>query len=73
LRLTPPLQGTRRQRVSEALVEMGSSVFTGITLTKLVGVSVLAAAPSHLFRLYYFRMYLGAWATTLALRSCARD
>ena len=31
---------------------------TGITLTKLVGVSVLAIAPSLLFRVYYFRMYM---------------
>jgi Niemann-Pick C1 protein len=35
---------------------MGASVFSGITLTKLVGISVLAVAPSHLFRVYYFRM-----------------
>lgn len=50
--------GTRTERATTALVEMGSSVFTGIMLTKLVGVSVLALAPSALFRLYYFRMYL---------------
>ena len=36
----------------------GASVLTGITLTKLVGVSVLAIAPSLLFRVYYFRMYM---------------
>ncbi len=30
----------------------------GITLTKLVGIAVLAVAPSHLFRVYYFRLYL---------------
>lgn len=41
----------------------GASVLTGITLTKLVGVSVLAIAPSLLFRVYYFRMYM---ATVLA-------
>lgn len=35
------------------------SVVTGITLTKFCGVLVLAWAPSRLFRLYYFRMYLG--------------
>lgn len=51
--------GSRKERVSTALASMGSSVFTGITLTKLVGVLVLAWAPSALFRLYYFRMYLG--------------
>lgn len=45
--------------VTSATVEMGSSVFTGITLTKLVGVTVLALAPSQLFQIYYFRIYMG--------------
>ena len=40
----------------------GASVLTGITLTKLVGVSVLAVAPSMLFRVYYFRMYMATVA-----------
>lgn len=40
----------------------GASVLTGITLTKLVGVSVLAIAPSLLFRVYYFRMYMATVA-----------
>lgn len=42
----------------KALVERGSAVVSGITLTKLVGVLLLATAPSELFRVYYFRMYL---------------
>ena len=37
---------------------MGSSVIVGITITKFLGVCVLAFAPSTLFRLYYFRMYV---------------
>lgn len=37
---------------------MGSSVLVGITLTKFIGVIVLAFAKSQLFRLYYFRMFL---------------
>lgn len=61
-------RGTRVQRARASLVEMGSSVFTGITLTKLVGVSVLATAPSKLFQLYYFRMYLGASPPPLPLQ-----
>lgn len=52
-------QGTRTDRVKQAMSEMGSSVVTGITLTKFCGVAVLAWAPSRLFRMYYFRMYLG--------------
>ncbi|TPX31091.1 hypothetical protein SmJEL517_g05502 [Synchytrium microbalum] len=51
-------KGTRNERAFKALVEMGSSVFSGITLTKFVGVSVLAFAPSKIFVVYYFRMYL---------------
>jgi len=46
-------------RALHALVHTGSSVITGITFTKLVGVSILGYAPSQLFRLYYFRMYFG--------------
>jgi len=41
-----------------ALAEMGSSVLVGIASTKFIGVIVLAFAPSTIFKLYYFRMYL---------------
>jgi len=37
---------------------MGSSVLVGIASTKFIGVVVLAFAPSTIFKLYYFRMYL---------------
>ena len=37
---------------------MGASVVVGIATTKFIGVIVLAFAPSTLFQLYYFRMYL---------------
>ncbi|KAF2364310.1 Niemann-Pick C type protein, partial [Trinorchestia longiramus] len=50
---------SRDERAIEALAEMGSSVFSGITMTKLVGVSVLGFAQSQIFRIFYFRMYLG--------------
>lgn len=53
----------RQERAEAAMKSAGASVLTGITLTKLVGVSVLAIAPSLLFRVYYFRMYM---ATVLA-------
>lgn len=33
-------------------------VFSGITLTKLVGISVLALTRSKLLRTYYFKMWL---------------
>ena len=34
-------------------------VLSGITLTKLGGIVVLAFAKSQLFQVFYFRMYLG--------------
>jgi Niemann-Pick C1 protein len=51
-------RGTRRERAMKAMNAMGSSVVTGIATTKLIGVSILAFAPSTIFKLYYFRMYL---------------
>ncbi|XP_038721590.1 NPC intracellular cholesterol transporter 1-like isoform X2 [Tripterygium wilfordii] len=50
--------GDRNQRAQEALGTMGASVFSGITLTKLVGVIVLCSARSEIFVVYYFQMYL---------------
>ena len=48
----------RQERAMKAMNAMGSSVVVGIASTKFLGVMVLAFAPSTLFRLYYFRMYL---------------
>nr|XP_012232256.1 PREDICTED: Niemann-Pick C1 protein-like isoform X2 [Linepithema humile] len=50
---------TRFDKASEALSITGSSVFSGITLTKIVGIVVLAFAKTQIFRVFYFRMYLG--------------
>ncbi|XP_002510680.3 NPC intracellular cholesterol transporter 1 isoform X1 [Ricinus communis] len=50
--------GDRDQRVKEALGTMGASVFSGITLTKLVGVLVLCFSRTEVFVVYYFQMYL---------------
>lgn len=50
--------GTKEERAKKALAEMGSSVLVGIASTKFIGVIVLAFAPSTIFKLYYFRMYL---------------
>jgi len=49
---------SKHERAYDALNDMGPSVFSGITMTKFFGVVVLAFAPSQLFQLYYFRMYL---------------
>lgn len=51
--------GTRIQRAQESVGDMGSSVLSGITLTKFGGIVVLAFADSQLFEVYYFRMFLG--------------
>ncbi|XP_020084535.1 Niemann-Pick C1 protein-like [Ananas comosus] len=51
-------RGDRNTRAKEALCTMGASVFSGITLTKLVGVIVLRFARSEVFVIYYFQMYL---------------
>ncbi|EEF35234.1 conserved hypothetical protein [Ricinus communis] len=50
--------GDRSTRAKEALTTMGASVFSGITLTKLVGVIVLFFSRSEIFVVYYFQMYL---------------
>ncbi|KAM4122351.1 hypothetical protein ACB094_01G077000 [Castanea mollissima] len=50
--------GDKDQRTKEALGTMGASVFSGITLTKLVGVIVLCFSRTEVFVVYYFKMYL---------------
>jgi Niemann-Pick C1 protein len=48
----------RDARAWTALVNVGGSVFTGITITKLLGVCVLAFTRSKIFEVYYFRIWL---------------
>jgi len=49
----------RVERARNVLTSMGSSVLSGITLTKFGGIVVLAFAKSQIFSIFYFRMYLG--------------
>jgi len=49
----------RVERARNVLTSMGSSVLSGITLTKFGGIVVLAFAKSRIFSIFYFRMYLG--------------
>jgi Niemann-Pick C1 protein len=51
-------RGSHKERAAHALIHMGSSVVSGITFTKLIGVVVLNFAHSEIFQIYYFRMYL---------------
>lgn len=59
----------RDARVWASLVNVGGSVFSGITLTKLLGVCVLAFTRSKIFEIYYFRIWLALviFAATHAL------
>lgn len=53
------IKPTRKERAADSLVRMGSSIFSGITLTKFGGIIVLGFAKSQIFSVFYFRMYLG--------------
>jgi Niemann-Pick C1 protein len=50
---------TKLNRARDSLVNIGVSVLSGITLTKFGGIIVLGFAKSQIFRIFYFRMYLG--------------
>lgn len=45
-------------RAWAALVNVGASVLSGITVTKFLGVFVLAFTRSKIFEIYYFRIWL---------------
>ena len=45
---------SRSERARLSLVHMGSSVLSGITLTKIGGVTVLAFAKSQLFQVHNY-------------------
>lgn len=53
------MEETRVRRAADSLTKMGSSIFSGITLTKFAGILVLGLAKSQIFKVFYFRMYLG--------------
>lgn len=59
----------RDARAWTALVNVGGSVFSGITVTKLLGVFVLAFTRSKIFEIYYFRIWVAlvVFAATHAL------
>lgn len=59
----------KEARAWAALVNVGGSVFSGITITKLLGVTVLAFTRSKIFEIYYFRVWLAlvVWAAFHAL------
>lgn len=50
---------TAVEKAQDALANTGSSILSGITLTKFSGILVLAFSKSQVFQIFYFRMYLG--------------
>lgn len=54
----PAGQKERDERMWTALVDVGPSVLSGITFTKLIGMSVLALTHSKILEIYYFRMWI---------------
>jgi Niemann-Pick C1 protein len=58
LERAPRAYAPRDARAWSALVNVGASVFSGITITKLLGVCVLAFTRSKIFDIYYFRVWL---------------
>ncbi|KAK4190902.1 patched family-domain-containing protein [Podospora australis] len=59
----------RDARAWTALANVGGSVFSGITVTKILGVTVLAFTRSKIFEIYYFRVWVALvlFAATHAL------
>lgn len=57
LERSPSALRGRDARAWTSLVNVGGSVFSGITITKLLGVFVLAFTRSKIFEIYYFRIW----------------
>lgn len=49
----------KKNRAYGSLVYVGTTTFSGITLTKLIGIGVLSFTKSKIFRVYYFKMWAG--------------
>ncbi|BAO40346.1 niemann-Pick type C-related protein 1 [Kluyveromyces marxianus] len=52
-------------RVRYTMTTIGGSVLKGITMTKIIGISVLALTQSKIFQVFYFRM----WASLIFVAS----
>ncbi|ORY17476.1 patched family-domain-containing protein [Clohesyomyces aquaticus] len=59
----------RDARAWTAMVNVASSVVSGIMITKILGVGVLAFTRSKIFEIYYFRVWVAlvVWASTHSL------
>ena len=55
----------RESRMRYTMTTVGGSVLRGITLTKVIGIIVLAFTQSKIFQIFYFRM----WASLILVAS----
>ncbi|EFA84746.1 Niemann-Pick C type protein [Heterostelium album PN500] len=53
-----PKHLSKDEKAKFAVSEIGSSIISGIFITKLLGVVVLGFSNSEIFEVYYFRMYI---------------
>ena len=53
------LNGIAEERAKESVAYIGTITLSGITMTKLIGVCVLSFTRSEIFRVYYFKMWIG--------------
>ncbi|ODV95234.1 hypothetical protein PACTADRAFT_2939 [Pachysolen tannophilus NRRL Y-2460] len=51
------INDTQSIRAFNTLINIGGSVFSGITMTKFIGILVLYFTRSKIFEIYYFRMW----------------
>jgi len=65
----PAGEKERDDRAYAALVDVGSSVFSGITMTKLIGISVLALTKSKLLEVS-FKPELGRFLQVSSYLNC---
>ncbi|QPG73197.1 hypothetical protein FOA43_000504 [Brettanomyces nanus] len=55
---TEPKLSRKDGRAYNSLCFIGNTTLSGITMTKLIGISVLGFTRSKIFQVYYFRMWL---------------
>ncbi|EMG50002.1 NCR1 NPC intracellular sterol transporter 1-related protein 1 [Candida maltosa Xu316] len=48
----------KNSKAFNALCTVGGSLISGVTITKIIGITVLAFTRSQIFEVYYFRMWL---------------
>ena len=51
-------KGTHKDKINKVFKDILPAVFSGIFLTKLIGLSVLFFSPIPLFVIYYFRVFI---------------